>query len=194
MGQVPNSLLISGIAMARLEWQTWGEVCDLHPKLVSRDNPGRNVNHYHDTCGNVEDGPFIELTIPKELSALQVNGEPVEQVAYHGDFIVRLSADSILVVPGASDCGVGIYHRRDGAEVNIVEHDFPWRREDFPLYSTWTHRNGIQYIILGYMNEPEPGQKTRPGYPVTIRYANLQTGKEHCGPAWDWHRRMTKYG
>ena len=66
------------IEAVQLRWTTWNEMCDFLGDIISRENPGREVQTFSDTCG--ESPPYIELTIPT------LEGD---HIARHGDFIVR---------------------------------------------------------------------------------------------------------
>ena len=63
----------------QLRWTKWNEVCDLLGDVIGKHNPGRMVDTYSDTCGEV--GPeYIEVTIPTLEGDL---------IARHGDWIIR---------------------------------------------------------------------------------------------------------
>ena len=66
------------IEAVQLTWQTWDEVCNLLDGVISEKNPSRMVETFSDGCG--EEGPFMELTIPKLDSDLIVR---------HGDWIIK---------------------------------------------------------------------------------------------------------
>ena len=67
------------IEAVQLRWATWGEMCDFLGNIISPSNPGRNVETFSDTCGEV--GPqYIELTIPT------LEGD---HIAKHGDYIIK---------------------------------------------------------------------------------------------------------
>lgn len=190
---VINSLLIAGSMAVRLEWSSWNAVCDLLPGFISKENPALHVDYYHDICGNNPSGPFIQVNIQPEHSAIIRDGEPQPQTAYHGDFIILLPNNKLLVVPSPGSAHAEMYAREDGSTITVAEQDFPWRpQQDFPLYTKWRHKNGNEYVIIGYTNEPNPGERCRPKYPVTIIYANVVTNKTYSGAAHDWHRRMTR--
>jgi hypothetical protein len=67
------------IEAVQLRWNTWQEMCTFLGDIISVDNPGRNVDTYSDTCGEVGP-PWIELTIPT------LEGD---HIARHGDWIIR---------------------------------------------------------------------------------------------------------
>ena len=67
------------IEAVQLSWANWHDICSFLGKVISRDNPGRDVKTFSDTCG--EPGPdYIELTIPT------LEGE---HIAMHGDWIIK---------------------------------------------------------------------------------------------------------
>jgi hypothetical protein len=67
------------IDAVQLCWKNWSEVCDFLGDIISEKNPGRNVEYYSDTCGEVA-GPYIEITIPT------LEGD---MIAKHGDYIIK---------------------------------------------------------------------------------------------------------
>jgi hypothetical protein len=67
------------IDAVQLCWKNWSEVCDFLGNIISEKNPGRNVEHYSDACGEVA-GPYIEITIPT------LEGD---MIAKHGDYIIK---------------------------------------------------------------------------------------------------------
>lgn len=66
------------IDAVQLCWRNWNEVCEFLGGIINRENAGRSVETYSETCG--EDAPFIELTIPTLEGA---------HTARHGDYIIR---------------------------------------------------------------------------------------------------------
>jgi hypothetical protein len=66
------------IEAVQLTWKTWSDVCELLGDIINKENPGRDVTTYSDTCG--EASPYIELTIPT------LEGD---MTAKHGDFIIK---------------------------------------------------------------------------------------------------------
>lgn len=66
------------IDAVQLRWTNWSDICDFLNGIVSPSNPGRNVETFSDTCGEL--GPYIELTIPT------LEGD---MVARHGDYIIK---------------------------------------------------------------------------------------------------------
>lgn len=199
-------------SVVQVSWETWNDVCAI-PGLVSRANPG-----VKETFGNNTDGqlfPFMSIGIPENLSA--VNSK---QRAYHGDFILTLSNGKLLVLACPETMvktedviadghsvtyGNTLYLSLDGDDLDskysIIDgyvslkdapETFKFKPEDFPLFVPWKHESGNYYVILGYTNVPKVDEKSRPGYPVVLRYANYHTGQEFSGVAWDWHRRMTR--
>ena len=67
------------IDAVQLRWTTWNEVCEFLGDIISADNPGRNVETYSDTCGEVGP-PYIEITIPTKEG---------DMIAQHGDWIIK---------------------------------------------------------------------------------------------------------
>ena len=59
-------------------WKNWSKMCNFLGKIISEDNPGRNVETFSDDCGEV--GPYIELTIPT------LEGD---HTAKHGDYVIK---------------------------------------------------------------------------------------------------------
>ena len=172
----------------QLCFANWKDVCAIQG-LVTRDNPARYIVLGNSDCGeHPEDGLYLQVLVPITISASML-----PQIASHGDYLVVLENNKVLVVPCPEDVEVQHELLEEGNEVSIGA-DFEFARRDFPLYSRWMHKNGNTYIITGYRNEPEPGEKCRPGYPVKIDYANVDTGKPYGRVAHDWHRSMTRIG
>ncbi len=53
--------------------------------------------------------------------------------------------------------------------------------------STWRHRSGEIYRVLGFSNMRQPA---RPDYPPTVRYCDAE-GHDYSDRLDEWHRRMT---
>lgn len=66
------------IEAIQLRWTTWNDLCDFLGDIISAKNPGRNVETYSDTCGEI--APYIEISIPT------LEGE---MIAKHGDYIIK---------------------------------------------------------------------------------------------------------
>lgn len=164
----------------QLRWTNWSAICEEFPRFIDEDNPGKDTNLFHNTCG--EEGPYILLYVPPSRSAFESG-----QQAYHGDYIVLLENGKIMVVPVPVDADT--YVIGESAEIHA---DFVFNKEDFPLLSRWAHRNGNIYTILGYGNLPDEDGKTRPGYETRIWYANAKTAKTYDRAAHDWHRSMLR--
>ena len=63
----------------QLKWSTWNELGDFMPGIISEENPGRMVQTYSDTCGELG-ADYIEITIPT------LEGS---HIAKHGDWIIK---------------------------------------------------------------------------------------------------------
>lgn len=53
--------------------------------------------------------------------------------------------------------------------------------------STWTHKNGNEYVVEGFANE----ESTKEDYPVMIIYRNKEIGTRWARKLSDWGRSMT---
>lgn len=179
------AISIAAKSVVRLCHANWNEVC-LIPGLVSRENSANNVDACNDTCG--EAGPYLQLVIPFAMSATTLC-----QIANHGDYIVTLPNNKLLVVTSPLGAEVDVKEDRDSNVIELTT-NFEFHARDFPKFSTWMHRNGNEYIITGYRNVPPVGEKSRPGHPVMIDYANKNSGYEYSRPAHDWYRSMTRIG
>lgn len=185
-----SRLSINAKQIIQLCYANWRDICAI-PGLVDRDNPAIAVRGANNSCGEAEyseaDG-MLMLNLSKEVSATAM-----PQIAYHGDYLVVLNNNKVLVVPCPEDATLETELLEDGQAL-FMDAEFEFVQSDFPLYSRWLHRNGNEYIILGYRNVPENGEKCRPGYPVKIDYANVRNGRQFGRAAHDWHRSMTRVG
>ena len=184
-----HSLVLKAKQIIQLNWKNWNDVCAI-PRLVSRENPGKDVSYCHDNCGEI--APYISLVIPTNISAVATGFADNSQHAFHGDYILVLNNNKILVVANPIDSDAICAFDWKDEPVTTLDAAFVYNREDFPLCSTWVHTNGNQYSIVGYNNEPDDKHVVRAKYPAMIEYRNTHTGKKYSGPAHDWRRRMTR--
>lgn len=56
------------------------------------------------------------------------------------------------------------------------------------ISSTWTHKNGNEYVVEGFANE----ESTNEDYPVMIIYRNKEIGTRWARKLSDWERSMTQ--
>jgi hypothetical protein len=56
--------------------------------------------------------------------------------------------------------------------------------------SIWRHRNGCEYRVIMFTNEP--GDRLK--YPINIVYENTENGNKYSRLLSDWHRSMTRAG
>ncbi len=79
-------LKTSEVKAIQLNWKNWDEICEFMGSAISKQNPARNIDSFHDKCG--EKAPFIELTI-SNLRIEAVEGPEARFIAKHGDWIVE---------------------------------------------------------------------------------------------------------
>jgi hypothetical protein len=174
-------LRIKAKKIVRVSWDTWNDVCAISG-LIDRNNEAHHINNYNDTCG--EEAPYIHLYVRPHLGAN--NG----QHAYHGDYIVLLENDSVIVVPHVPGLELVAEHVGGNADESVtIAAPFVFNEADFPLYTHWLHKNGNRYVIVGITNKAIPG---KPDYPPTINYVNARTGEPYSRKASEWHRSMTR--
>ncbi len=78
-------LRTSEVKAVQLNWKNWDEMCEFLGDIIGEHNPARNVETYHDKCG--EEAPFIELIFSNKFIE-RVDGPEAYLHAKHGDWII----------------------------------------------------------------------------------------------------------